>query len=157
MSNEKRYKSPFLFTDHSLATQGSKPLFLDLDKFKPVNDDYGHQIGDDLLVAVAKRLKGCVRDRDLVARLGGDEFIIVLKDPNASLKAGEQVAKNIIAAISSPFNISDQKISINTSIGIALYPEHAKDADSLITLADNAMYKSKENGTGCFHFCTDNC
>ncbi|NOQ17101.1 MAG: diguanylate cyclase [Methyloprofundus sp.] len=130
-------------------------LFLDLDKFKPVNDDYGHQVGDDLLVAVAKRLRACVRDRDLVARLGGDEFIIVLKRPKVSVQAAEKVAKKIITAISAPFNISGQQISINTSIGIALYPEHANDADSLITLADNAMYRSKDDGAGYFHFCTD--
>ncbi len=130
-------------------------LFLDLDKFKPVNDRYGHQTGDELLVAVAKRLRGCVRDTDLVARLGGDEFIIVLKKPNTSSKASEKVAKKIISAVSSPFNISDKKITINTSIGIALYPEQGKDADDLITLADDAMYKSKSEGAGCFHFCTE--
>ncbi len=131
-------------------------LFLDLDKFKPVNDRYGHQVGDQLLIAVAKRLRGCVRDTDLVARLGGDEFIIVLKKPNTSLKASEKVAKKIISAISSLFNISDKQVNINTSIGIALYPEHGKDADDLITLADNAMYESKSEGSGHFHFCTDN-
>jgi len=130
-------------------------LFLDLDKFKPVNDQYGHQAGDDLLIAVAKRLRACVRDSDLVARLGGDEFIIVLKEPNASFNAGALVAKKIISAISSPFNISNQVISINTSIGIALYPEHGGSADTLITLADDAMYKSKHEGAGCFHFCSD--
>ncbi|MFK5948761.1 MAG: diguanylate cyclase [Methylococcales bacterium] len=130
-------------------------FFLDLDKFKPVNDLHGHQSGDELLVAVSKRLRACVRDSDLVARLGGDEFIIVLKEPNTSLKAGEIVAKKIISAISSPFNIANTEISINTSIGISLYPEHGKNADTLITLADNAMYKSKEKGAGYFHFCTD--
>jgi len=129
-------------------------LFLDLDKFKPVNDDYGHQAGDDLLIAVSKRMRACVRDGDLVARLGGDEFIIVLREPNASSQAGTNVANKVIAAISSPFNISDQAISINTSIGIALYPEDAQDADSLITLADNAMYQSKSAGRGRFHFCS---
>jgi len=130
-------------------------LFLDLDQFKPVNDDYGHQMGDDLLVAVAKRLRSCVRDSDFVARLGGDEFIIVLKEPNASEVASEKVAEKIISAISSPFNISNRKININTSIGIALYPRDGGDADTLITLADNAMYKSKEAGAGYFYFCMD--
>jgi len=130
-------------------------LFLDLDKFKPVNDFYGHQVGDDLLIAVAKRLKGCVRGADLVARLGGDEFIIVLNEPNTSFEAGEKVAQKVILAISSAFNFSDIKININTSIGIALYPEHGKDADALITLADDAMYKSKGEGAGFYHFCSD--
>lgn len=130
-------------------------LFLDLDKFKPVNDEYGHQLGDDLLVAVAKRLRGCVRENDLVARLGGDEFVIILKEPNTSQIAGEKVAQKIISAISSTFNISEIEVKINTSIGIALYPEHGQSADSLITLADDAMYMSKEEGTGHFHFCSD--
>lgn len=131
-------------------------LFLDLDQFKPVNDEYGHQMGDDLLVAVAKRLRSCVRESDFVARLGGDEFIVVLKGPNASVKASEKVAKKIISAISSPFNIARQQVTINTSIGITLYPQHAINADSLITLADIAMYNSKDAGAGCFHFYKDN-
>jgi len=127
-------------------------LFLDLDKFKPVNDQYGHQVGDELLTAVAKRLLACVREQDIVVRLGGDEFIVVLKSPKNAHKAAEKVASKIIIAISSPFNLSDQCIYINTSIGIALYPEHGQDADRLITVADNAMYKSKELGAGCFQF-----
>jgi len=130
-------------------------LFLDLDKFKPVNDRYGHQVGDELLVAVAKRLKACVRDEDLVARLGGDEFIVVLKEPNNSVVAAEKVSHKIISAISSAFNISQLEININTSIGIALYPEHGTSADSLITLADDAMYKSKAEGAGGYHLCID--
>ena len=131
-------------------------LFLDLDKFKPVNDCYGHQIGDELLVAVAKRLTACVREEDLVARLGGDEFIILLKEPSSSIIAAKQVSHKIISAISSTFNISQLEININTSIGIALYPEHGTDSDSLITLADNAMYKSKAAGAGVYRFCIDN-
>jgi len=130
-------------------------LFLDLDKFKAVNDHYGHQAGDDLLVAVSKRLKRCIREDDLIARLGGDEFIIVLKNPGAPYKSGKKVARKIIASISSPFNIAGHQICINTSIGIALLPEHANDPDTLITLADNAMYLSKAMGSGHFHFCTD--
>jgi len=127
-------------------------LFLDLDKFKAVNDNYGHQVGDDLLVAVAKRLKSCIRDGDLVARLGGDEFIIILKNPLHAQQAGENVAKKVITAISSPFNINGLTIAINTSIGISLYPTDAGTADKLITLADNAMYLSKSKGAGHFHF-----
>lgn len=130
-------------------------LFLDLDKFKAVNDNYGHQVGDDLLVAVSRRLKGCIRDADLVARLGGDEFIIVLKNPTNLQQAGENVAKKVIDAISAPFNIAGLKVEINTSIGISLYPTDTDNADELITLADNAMYLSKSEGAGHFHFCSD--
>jgi len=127
-------------------------LFLDLDKFKPVNDQYGHLIGDDLLIAVSKRLKSCIRDTDLVARLGGDEFIVILKNfefPQASCK---KVAEKIITSISTPFHISDVEVNINTSIGISVYPNDGKEADELITLADNAMYVSKAKGVGCFSF-----
>jgi len=132
-------------------------LFLDLDKFKAVNDDFGHQTGDDLLVAVAKRLSGCIRQDDLVARLGGDEFIVILDNTHStdSEAAAQKVAKKIINSISAPFNIAKQAININTSIGIALYPEHAETSDELITLADNAMYLSKADGAGHFHFCSD--
>lgn len=130
-------------------------IFLDLDKFKPVNDNYGHQVGDDLLIAVAKRLRASVRDGDFVGRLGGDEFVILLEDPIMPQEAAIRVAEKVIKAISSPFNISNQQLNINTSIGISLYPEHSDNPDELITLADNAMYKSKDDGTGCFSFCTD--
>ncbi|NOQ13276.1 MAG: diguanylate cyclase [Methyloprofundus sp.] len=127
-------------------------MFLDLDKFKPINDLYGHQFGDELLVAVAKRLKGCIRETDLATRLGGDEFIVILNQSSPALEASKKVASKIIQALSSTFHISGKEVTINTSVGIALYPEHGKDADSLITLADNAMYKSKEQGAGHFNF-----
>lgn len=130
-------------------------LFLDLDKFKPINDNHGHQVGDDLLIAVSKRLKSSIRDGDLVARLGGDEFIIVLKNPTNAEQAGIAVAKKVINAISSPFNLSGLQININTSIGISLYPTDATNADTLMTLADNAMYLSKSKGAGYFHFCRE--
>ena len=128
-------------------------IFLDLDKFKPINDQYGHQTGDDVLIAVAKRLKDCVRNTDLVARLGGDEFIIVLKNPKDALKTSKKIATHLISSISSAFNLSGIEIHINTSIGISLYPQHGTTADALITLADKAMYQSKSKGSGYFHFC----
>jgi len=132
-------------------------LFLDLDKFKAVNDSFGHQIGDDLLIAASKRLTGCIRKGDLVARLGGDEFIVILNNTHSddSETTAQEVAKKIINAISSPFNITKQQLTINTSIGISLYPKHANTPDALITLSDNAMYLSKAEGPGHFHFCSD--
>jgi len=139
----------------NLETTSFAVLFLDLNKFKPVNDNYGHQVGDDLLVAVSKRLKACVRDGDIVSRLGGDEFIVVLKGANSSQKASKKVAQKVISSISSAFNISGVNISISTSIGISIYPENSENADKLITLADNAMYVSKEQGSGAFNFCAN--
>ncbi len=141
----------YRYIDNS-ETQSIGILFLDLDKFKPVNDQYGHLIGDDLLIAVSKRLKACIRVTDLVARLGGDEFIIILKDSEFPQASCQKVAEKIITSISTPFHISDVEVTINTSIGISIYPNDGRGVDELITLADNAMYVSKSKGAGCFSF-----
>jgi diguanylate cyclase (GGDEF)-like protein len=116
-------------------------LFMDLDRFKAVNDSLGHLAGDQLLMAVADRLRCCVREQDVCARLAGDEFAVLLAagaDPAA-------VAQRIIAAVSRPFEIGDTEIAISLSIGIAT---GAADADSLLRDADNAMYKAKRTGAG---------
>jgi diguanylate cyclase (GGDEF)-like protein/PAS domain S-box-containing protein len=122
-------------------------LYLDLDKFKPVNDTLGHAVGDELLQAVATRIRGQVRESDTVARIGGDEFIVILLDIAGRAQA-ETVAGKIVAALAAPFPLGGAKQSVNigTSIGIALYPADARDAEALVKAADAAMYSTKQAG-----------
>ncbi|HJT16793.1 MAG TPA: EAL domain-containing protein [Thermoanaerobaculia bacterium] len=120
-------------------------LFLDLDRFKVINDSLGHNIGDQLLQAVAARVQSCVRESDTVARLGGDEFTILLPH----LPQGEDaalVAQKIIDAVRYPFQIEGREFFMTTSIGISLYPDDGFDAETLIKNADTAMYQAKEQG-----------
>jgi diguanylate cyclase (GGDEF)-like protein/PAS domain S-box-containing protein len=127
-------------------------LFLDLDKFKPVNDTYGHAMGDALLKAVAERLQNCVRESDTVARIAGDEFTIILSRVGCRTDA-TAVAEKIVRAIGEPFAIDGQTLRIGISIGIALYPDDARHEQELVKRADDAMYQAKHRGrnTYCFH------
>jgi diguanylate cyclase (GGDEF)-like protein/PAS domain S-box-containing protein len=120
-------------------------LFLDLDRFKVINDSLGHNIGDQLLQAVAARVQACVRESDTVARLGGDEFTVLLPRLHRSDDAAP-VASKIIEAVRYPFHIEGREFFITTSIGISLFPEDGTDAESLIKNADTAMYQAKEVG-----------
>ena len=120
-------------------------LFLDLDRFKVINDSLGHNIGDQLLQAVAARIQACVRDSDTVARLGGDEFTILLPRLARSQDVAP-VAGKIIEAVRYPFHIEGREFFITTSIGISVYPEDGSDAETLIKNADTAMYQAKELG-----------
>lgn len=117
-------------------------LYIDLDKFKQVNDALGHSIGDRLLQIVAERLKQCLRESDTVARVGGDEFVVLLQCISLPEQA-ELVAEKIRNALSDPFPINGQSLSIIPSIGIALYPEHGDDEQQLLNHADKAMYSAK--------------
>jgi diguanylate cyclase (GGDEF)-like protein/PAS domain S-box-containing protein len=119
-------------------------LYLDLDKFKQVNDTLGHHVGDVLLQEVAKRLKQCLRECDTVARIGGDEFVVLLQRVPASEQA-EQVAEIIRSALSHPFTIEGHSVKIVPSIGIAVYPEHGNDEQQLLKHADKAMYFAKNS------------
>ncbi len=147
-----------LFNDrlHHAVTQAKREqeriavMFIDLDKFKPVNDNFGHEIGDLLLVQVAERLVGCVRESDTVARLGGDEFVVLLaggKPPGGEIV----VAEKILAALHAPFHVDRHQLHISSSIGIALYPEHGTDENQLMRHADTAMYHAKHRGRNRFH------
>ena len=131
--------------------QGSLALlFIDLDGFKKVNDTYGHDAGDQLLVQVASRLRGCVRTSDLVGRLGGDEFVLLLTDnPNAEKAA--HVADKVIASVGEPYDLQGAHPALGASIGIALYPAHAHSADQLLIVADTAMYVAKRAGGNRHH------
>jgi diguanylate cyclase (GGDEF)-like protein len=120
-------------------------LFIDLDKFKSVNDTLGHAVGDLLLKRVAERLNQCVRAADTVARLGGDEFVVLIdgirSEDNAFLCA-EKIHKVFVE----PFEIEQQHIEISPSIGVAVYPTHGEDEDQLLKYADMAMYDAKKLG-----------
>lgn len=133
-------------TQESLAT-----LFLDLDNFKPVNDNMGHYRGDQLLNAVADRLRGAVRKEDTVARFGGDEFAILL---TGDLEMGvvAALAAKLIATVAQPFHIRDEKVNVTASIGISIYPADAQDAVTLLDTADHAMYMAKNAGGNTFRF-----
>ena len=118
---------------------------LDLDGFKPVNDQHGHDVGDELLVAVARRLQGHVRATDLVARLGGDEFVVVASALESPAQAHD-LANKLLDAFHAPFTLSSTKVQVGLTIGYALAPLDAYDATSLLKLADAAMYQGKQNG-----------
>ena len=122
-------------------------LFLDLDKFKQVNDTLGHDAGDELLQQVAARIRRELRDSDTVARVGGDEFTVILPDV-AGPEDAEIVARKIVAALSAPIRLEHKgrSVEIGSSIGIALYPSDAADADALVSAADAAMYEAKQAG-----------
>ncbi len=126
-------------------------LFLDLDRFKQVNDRFGHKAGDLLLQEVCQRLTGNLRQGDLLARLGGDEFILVL-DPLREPKDAAKVAAHIRAALTAPFQINEQHAQIGVSIGIAIYPEHGSTAQELLEAADTAMYVAKNAGRNTWRF-----
>ncbi len=128
-------------------------MFIDLDKFKEVNDTLGHDAGDLLLVDVARRIGGCVRDTDTVARISGDEFTVILPELAETSRA-EKVAQNIIHELAQSFRIGKETVYISASIGITLYPSDAAELESLLKNADQAMYAAKNQGRNCFSYFT---
>ena len=127
-------------------------LYLDLDKFKFVNDTYGHGVGDTLLQKVSERLINSVRDSDIVARVGGDEFIILLREV-ISEKNIEIIVKKIVARIALPFeDIVEDKIFIGTSVGVTIFPKQSEDIDEVIKFADIAMFEAKKKGRNGYEF-----
>jgi diguanylate cyclase (GGDEF)-like protein/PAS domain S-box-containing protein len=148
-------------TRHDL---GVGVLFLDVDNFKLVNDSLGHHAGDELLVKLADRLRGCTRETDLVARQGGDEFLMLLSDlergtgampgTDAALLVAESVASRVREALEAPFELGGVEFYASASIGISLYPQDARDGDSLLRNSDAAMYESKRSSPGSFSIYT---
>jgi diguanylate cyclase (GGDEF)-like protein len=128
------------------ATEPTSVLFIDLDRFKAVNDSLGHEAGDQLLAAVAGRIRGCVRASDTTARLGGDEFAVLLH--NSPIEAALAVGERIITAVKEPFRISGRDVFIGASIGVAITREPSASSDSLLNKADVAMYRAKKEGPG---------
>ncbi|KQP17425.1 diguanylate cyclase [Methylobacterium sp. Leaf100] len=142
--------------DHAIATaaqvgSGLAVLYLDLDRFKPINDLYGHAAGDELLVQVSRRLLGELRPTDTLARIGGDEFIVVL--PQAATPAHvAEVATQLLAELARPFRIDSHTVEIGVSVGIALYPDDGTTVESLLRAADTALYRVKDEGRGGLRF-----
>ena len=130
-------------------------LFIDLDRFKEVNDSLGHSVGDALLVEAAKRLSGCVRETDTVARLGGDEFTIILSGINDQ-RCAEMIIQMILLELAKPFHLNAKLAYVSASIGVTFFPDDAGTADSLMKNADQAMYAAKNNGRNCWSCFTSN-
>lgn len=126
-------------------------LFVDLDRFKLINDALGHHTGDLLLQGVAQRLVPCVRDGDIVARMGGDEFTILLPDIIAADDATD-VAQRLLHALATPFTIGDTELFVSASIGVSVYPADGDDAETLLKHADTAMYRAKDGGRNAHQF-----
>lgn len=125
-------------------------LFLDLDRFKNINDSLGHQFGDRVLIQVAERIRSCLREVDTLCRLGGDEFVLYLHD--VEVAGAERVASRVLEALSRPFEQDDMNFSIGCSIGVAMYPGDGNTLDELIKQADTAMYEVKGAGRGHVRF-----
>ena len=139
------------------AERGATPfaiLFLDLDKFKPVNDTFGHPIGDLLLLEVAERLKSCTRETDLVARLGGDEFAVLQGEVKEPAHAGA-LAEKIQSTLALPYLIKNHELRISVSIGISSYVHTQTGPEAMLVQADLALYRSKEEGRNRYHFHSD--
>jgi diguanylate cyclase len=126
-------------------------LFVDLDRFKHVNDSYGHPVGDALLQAVARRLTGSLRKGDTVARIGGDEFLVLLEEL-ASPDAAALIGSKILAELALPLRIQGHELEISCSIGISIHPQDGRDIATLVANADTAMYRAKQDGRNAYRF-----
>jgi diguanylate cyclase (GGDEF)-like protein len=124
-------------------------LYIDLDRFKSINDSLGHTAGDELLEQTARRMRTCLRESDTLARLGGDEFAIILSNV-AGPQSVTTVAEHIVESLSDPFVISQQESYVSASIGVAMYPSDGRDSEDLLKKADTAMYRAKDSGRGRF-------
>ncbi len=127
-------------------------LFIDLDRFKIINDTLGHHAGDQLLQEAADRLRDCLRDSDTIARQGGDEFVVLLEDFGYDEQYLAAVARKVLAALAQPFLLLGQEVFISASIGISVYPRDGQDMHVLLKNADIAMYRAKEQGKNTFQF-----
>ncbi|MBO9535402.1 GGDEF domain-containing protein [Herbaspirillum sp.] len=146
--NNKRYMNTLF--DHALLL-ATRPhhlvaiFYIDLDNFKPINDTAGHHVGDEVLKAIAARIKGIVRSTDICARVGGDEFIVIGTQLESENQAFE-VAKKLLSQMTQKVQVGEHQYMLGASIGISLYPHHARDLSELIQCADSAMYQVKRNG-----------
>lgn len=157
LANRVQFESHLKSTIESCKRRNSKIalFFVDLDKFKDVNDTYGHTVGDEMLKTVAKRLEQSIRKEDFIARLGGDEFVLIIKD----VKNDEDMlnlAHKINENIKEPIVITDKVFFMSLSIGISIFPDHGKDSEDLIKHSDAAMYEVKENGRNGYRLYNQN-
>lgn len=129
-------------------------MSLDLDKFKSINDTFGHDAGDQVLKSVSSRLAGIIRASDTLARVGGDEFILVMMETN-HVGDATAIAQKILDSFSVPHSIEGHQLQLSTSIGIAIYPEDGQDLETLVKKSDAAMYYSKGHGRNQFKFFSD--
>lgn len=125
-------------------------LYIDLDGFKSINDNHGHDVGDQLLVTVAARWNESLREEDTLARIGGDEFIVILVDLEHTLDY-ELILQRLLASAADPIIVNQQSLRVSASIGVTIYPQDGSDADQLMRHADQAMYLAKQAGKNCFH------
>jgi diguanylate cyclase (GGDEF)-like protein/PAS domain S-box-containing protein len=139
----------------SLAKHGNGQLalmFIDLDRFKDINDTLGHSVGDTLLVELSQRLRRSLRDEDTISRLGGDEFIVLL--PNTDAQGAEHVAQKLLEVVTKAYQIEAYDLNVTASMGIAIYPEDGADLETLSRNADAAMYRAKQDGRNGYCFFT---
>jgi diguanylate cyclase (GGDEF)-like protein/PAS domain S-box-containing protein len=129
-------------------------MFLDMDRFKYINDTFGHNVGDQLLLQLSERLSKCVRDGDTIGRFGGDEFAILLDDIDSD-KHISSLAEKLLDALKQPFKIHKQELFVTASIGVSIFPNDGEDADTLLHNADVAMYRAKELGKNNYQFYSD--
>ena len=125
--------------------------FIDLDLFKEINDKFGHEVGDKFLVAIAEKIKGVSREMDTCARLGGDEFALLLSNAEGHDQIAV-VAQRLLGSLEGKLSIAGIQLQASASIGIAIFPDDADDAATLLKLADSAMYRSKEEGRNAYRF-----
>lgn len=153
LANRRLFKERFeqIIALSHRSKQSMALLFLDLDRFKAVNDSLGHAVGDEVLIETALRLKRQLRDSDISARMGGDEFTLILPDTGSD--AAENVAKKVIDSLLAPYIYNEQQFVLGTSIGIAIYPQDGASADTLLQQADAAMYVAKKTKEG-YTFCS---
>ncbi len=128
-------------------------LFIDLDRFKEINDSLGHQMGDRVLVTAAERLRGSLREVDTIARLGGDEFTLIIEEIDDQMKVND-IASKLVTVLQQPMGIGEHRLYVTSSIGISIYPLDGEDAQSLLRNADSAMYKAKEEGRNSYQYYT---
>lgn len=153
LPNRRRFRE--LLHDCMARAQGNDRLiailFIDLDRFKSINDSLGHQVGDQLLKVVAERLSSCCRGSDIIARLGGDEFTVIL-DQLENVKPIERCAGRVIDTVSEPIHLDGKELTVGASVGITIYPFDDLDIDELIKHADTAMYHAKEAGRSRYSY-----
>ena len=147
----------FEYASHMLpynkrTNQLAAVLFCDLDRFKPINDTHGHEIGDIVLKTVAERLSKSLRSEDIVIRLGGDEFVILLQNISDAEDTAANITRHIVKLINQPYQIGELSLSLSASIGISIFPNDGQDIDTLISHADMAMYQAKQVGRDNFQF-----